>query len=1064
MKRIRKGLISITAAAATVVLAASLVACGGKKGGEERRSELIGSFESSQSKDVTLTNDKSLVGVADDCIYTSDVYPLCTVESVGVRYTSYQKLRLRRDHTYEYTLEIMVRMVSSQANVDLAKLEASVKGTFEYKQNSGENYTVTVSDPISGDEKRYGSYITGENNIHGWKMSSAPNYKYTVSGAETGAEDFEFDRYIAGKTVGVEKQGTERILYSDMFFGDFLDDIAPYCSYDASAVAKPTVPTDPDDPEKPDKPDEKPSVPSNPDAPTVPERPAKPMTAEKTYSLQLPKRAYADGAAHVSIGVGDRGLSVKLYTRDQIENAWFGNDISYDYTVEGDERAYAFALDFGEIGAVFGVKLGTVQFNFDVAEYLNGIRSSDGEPEGLAAETLAVNILNVAKAYGVYDEELDTVQRSRIFNATENVYLNDKWGERDNLTLFNGADNDQKKDGFKGFVGVPKLNVDGGKAVLEYIFETERSFSALNARVAVGNAEAYTTDAIALGGGKYSVSVGIASPLRYSDTAEVTIYDGETPISQTAGYSVNRAAGFVGQFGSAEQKPAVEALWSLGKAASWYADRDLVTYTLQIGNGSLYRFSLGEYGAYSVATDKTVTDGRWGAGVYACGMIADENNLSAENIDKGIAIAYDKSEKTFDVSLDGAEIDTLNARNAAEHTLTVNVGGDSHVNGSVSFGDYHWNEWGGYWSYNSPASVYADCDVVITGDRGAKLTVCGNVYAAGKLTVDGAAVEIIVKDAIGADGLVCGALEIVNGGSVTVRYDGLGASERSAVNASGDVTVDGALDIYGFVNGVYLSSDDAAQTFTVDGGTVDINVSGYGITSADAFIGADGDRTRVNKELRFNGGTTSIFTGNGTVDSAGISGGNVTVDDATLNVIADSGYCIEAKNPVAFRTTSGDHKKGKVVLVNSFFNQWYDVNYALKVKTLELDGGNVYAYAMCRGGVIHTEADATIVLKNCDLTVKNGQDVTDVVNRGFGIDLGGGNEMLTVERSARVFFESVAAALRCWGRTEANAPEIVNNGVIVLDNFAVGLEPWIWSMTYSFTNNGQIHGANQISQ
>ena len=152
------------------------------------------------------------------------------------------------------------------------------------------------------------------------------------------------------------------------------------------------------------------------------------------------------------------------------------------------------------------------------------------------------------------------------------------------------------------------------------------------------------------------------------------------------------------------------------------------------------------------------------------------------------------------------------------------------------------------------------------------------------------------------------------------------------------------------------------------------------------------------------------------------------------------------------------------MLVYNFFNEWYDVNYALKVKTLDLDGGNVYAYALCRGGVIHTETGATLSFKNCDITVKNGQEVTDAANRGYGIDLGGGSETVTVERSARVFFESVAAALRCWGRTDTDAPEVINNGVIVLDTYVVGLEPWIWSMTYTFTNNGQVHGANQVAQ
>lgn len=1038
------------------MLAASLVACGGKKGGEERRSELIGSFESSQSRDVTLTNDKALVGAADDCIYTSDVYPLCTVESVGVRYTSYQKLRLRRDHTYEYTLEIMVRMVSSQANVDLAKLEASVKGTFEYKQNSGENYTVTVSDPISGDEKRYGSYITGENNIHGWKMSSAPNYKYTVSGAEADAEDFEFDRYIAGKTVGVEKQGTERILYSDMFFGDFLDDIAPYCSYDASAVAKPIDPTDPDDPDKPDKPDEKPSVPSNPDAPTVPERPAKPTAKKQSDATTLPSRSY--GGVPIAVGVDGGGLNVSITAPSDTDSVSFGTDSSTRYETSGDGRVFVFRVDYADIGSAVAVKVGDAQFTFDAEEYLGGF--TDGT-DGLEARTLAANILNTAKLCGA-DVATDGLQ-SLVYDAGGNAHRG-FFGEsaRNSLTLYNGANNDQKKDGFKGFVGVPELGADGGRATLGFLFETEREFAALGARASVGGGEAYATEVVPLGDGRYAVTVDIPSPLAFDDAASVTVYDGETPISQTASYSVTRAVAYLDEDSTATdaERALPDALWSLGKAASLYAERDNIVYTYApIGDSGVYTCAVGEYTYRTEVAPKTF-DGRWGAEMYIGGVLVHDNKLADDGDGFNVARTGESGAYAFVAELDGADIDGIHTQNATGGTLTIDLASDSRLNNVMLF--YRWvNEW---YTAEERATLYADCDVTIAGERGAKLTVYGNIYAAGSLTVDGVALEIIVKDASGPDGLVCGALDIRNGGSVTVRYDGLGASERSAVNASGDVTVDGTLDIYGFVNGVYLSSDDAAQSFTVDGGTVDINVSGYGITSADAFIGTDGDRTRVNKELCFNGGTTSIFTGNGTVDSAGISGGNVTVGDATLNIIADSGYCIEAKNPVAFRTTSGDHKKGRVVLVNSFFNEWYDVNYALKVKTLELDGGNVYAYAMCRGGVIHTEADATVVLKNCDLTVKNGQDVTDVVNRRFGIDLGGGNETLTVERSARVFFESVAAALRCWGRTEADAPEIVNNGVIVLDNFAVGLEPWIWSMTYSFTNNGQVHGANQISQ
>ena len=1063
MKAYKKTLISLTAATASLVLASSLVACGGNKGGEEKRSELIGSFESAQSSDVTLTNDKSLVGASDGShIYTSSVYPLNTVESVGVRYASYQKLRLRRDYTYEYTLEIMVRMVSSQANVDLAKLEASVKGDFEYKQNSGENYTVTLSDPTSGDEKRYGSYIVGENNIYGWKMSSAPNYKFTVSGAQADG-DPEYDRYIRGKTVGVEKRGTERVLYSDMFFSDIFDDIAPYCSYDASSAVKPNEPdkpsTDPDDPERPPTPEE-PSVPSNPDAPTVPARPQKPPVKYQATSTELPF-VDIDGVT-IALGIDGGGITVKIKAPSNVDSVSFGSDSSTKYTTVGDARVFAFPIRYSEMGESFAVGVGTARADVSLVEYLGGFEANG--VDGIEARTLAANILNVADVCGA-DVTLDDALIPLVYDASGNAHRG-FFGEstRNNLTLYNGANNDQKKDGFKGFSGVPELITDGGNVALRLVFETERDFAALGAKATVGTGEVYATDVVPLGGNKYAVTVGIASPLGFDDDTSVTIYDGDTVISPTASYSVTRAVAYVDEKAdaSASDKALPDALWSLGKAASLYADRGSIVYAYSpMGDKGVYSCNIGEY-AYRIEVAPKTFDGRWGAEMYIGGVLVHDNNLSdggdgftAERTGSGGSYA-------FDADLDGATLDGIHMQNSAGGTLNVNVKSDSTLTDVLLF--YRWvNEW---YTAEERATLYSDCDVVITGGEDATLTVCGNIFAAGSLTVDGVAVEIVVKDATGPDGLSCGALNVINGGSLTVRYDGLGLSQRSAINASGNVVIDGTLDISGFVNGVYLSSSDAEQTFTVDGGKMTVDVSGYGITSADAFIGAeeDGDRTRVNKELYFNGGVTSIFTGNGTVDSAGISGGNVTVGDAELNIIADSGYCIEAKNPVAFRTTSGDYKKGKVVLVNNFFNEWYDVNYALKVKTLDLDGGNVYAYALCRGGVIHTETGATLSFKNCDITVKNGQDVTDTANRGYGIDLGGGSETVTVERSARVFFESVAAALRCWGRTETDAPEVINNGVIVLDNYVVGLEPWIWSMTYTFINNGQVHGANQIAQ
>ena len=209
MKKHGNKLLLMLAATALGMSAVALVGCGGDEDNSTptEKSGLIGGFESTESRDIVITNDSSLIGLENEnnipYVYSSDTYPLNTVTDIGLKYNTYQKLRLKRDWTYEYTLEILVRMVSVQSNIDLLKLEATTYGTFEYTDNSNDNYTVTLSDPTSGKENRYGSYITGEGNIFSWKLSTSPNYTFDVE-TFANAEEPEFDKYISGKTVAVE--------------------------------------------------------------------------------------------------------------------------------------------------------------------------------------------------------------------------------------------------------------------------------------------------------------------------------------------------------------------------------------------------------------------------------------------------------------------------------------------------------------------------------------------------------------------------------------------------------------------------------------------------------------------------------------------------------------------------------------------------------------------------------------------------------------------------------------------------------------------------------------------
>lgn len=1020
-----KILYTVIVAVALALFGFAFVACDKKdddgKKDSGKRSELIGLFESNESKNVTLTNDIELVGEPDEngntYIYTSSVYPLNTVTDIGARYTPYQRLRLKRDYSYEYSVSITVRIVSQSANVDLAKLEATAYGTFEYVETGDEKYSVTLSDPVRGEESIYGAFITGEGNVYSWKLSSSASYKLDL--ASVAENEAEFDRYVKGRTVSVERTDGERVLHSDMLYTDFMNDVAPYYSYSSSVT------------------------PSEPDIPTPPE-PEK----EKPKHADMPVKTVSGYG--VNLRVGD-GIAVCVKTASDIDSITVdGATVSDKENVNGG-NLFVYPISYSEFGRKLAISIGDSNIEFDAANYLEElvIKSGDKTDYGArAVNHLAASMLVTAKNAGASITP-SAAANSLIFasrgGAGENVYHTD-WWLRDGITLHNF---DKPVDGFT-WQTVPALAIQSGVPSLVFAFDAAEDFGLLKTYVTVGDKEKYAVTPVkAADGDRYTVSVAVTDIFDYDSPVCVTVFDGTIQLAGTAEYSVTRAIARTDIYGGEGQRPAASALFSLVKSAEWYHDRDSVVYGIyppvNRDDGAV-EFSTGEF-RYALALEKIEDND---ANAFGDKLYVNGNTFSASvpSLEGDGYTVVRNADNSYDVTMDGASIDGIFVTDGGIGKLTVTATGESSINNVIR--DFMRNR----------GTVRTNSDILITGDG--TVNVYGNIYAGGKLTVDGATVNLFTYNATDDDSLVCASLEIVNGGKLNIVYVGNTASKKTAVVTQGDIVVDGTLTAKGFLNGVYLKGDKD-QSFTVNDGAVVIEASAYGITGDDA---KDADDKSVNRQMIFNGGVTDIRIGNGTVDSAGIRRGDVTVDAGALKITADSGYCIEALNPVTIRTVSGRYDVGSIELVNTFFNSWWDVNYAAKVQNMLLDGGSLYMRAMCRSGVLALERGAIVTAQNCDIVIESGQDWKNTDTMGRGINAESGDEVITVTDSAKLVFKNCDVPIQCWTKGGGDEyAKLVNNGLLVVDGYKCGLEPWepaTWELHLTIENNGVLRQSGKV--
>ncbi len=214
-----------------------MTSCGGKANSTSeigKSSALFGTF----TKDMAIKKDRTdqednqlrifndITKAVNGHLYTSDIYPLNTVNGSLVCYSYEQSLKLNRDYTYSYVYQIKLTN-SEQWGKDFARMEVEMKGMFDFVSLKEDTFQVTLENPESGSQKIFGSTITGEGSIFAWNLSTVASFTYSFqSKPET-----PLNRYVSGRTVQVVKNIDERSIEDDIYYFDILQDMGPYFDY-----------------------------------------------------------------------------------------------------------------------------------------------------------------------------------------------------------------------------------------------------------------------------------------------------------------------------------------------------------------------------------------------------------------------------------------------------------------------------------------------------------------------------------------------------------------------------------------------------------------------------------------------------------------------------------------------------------------------------------------------------------------------------------------------------------------------------------------------------------------
>lgn len=1004
-KNLRKFAIITLSLTGVTAGALGLAACGGDNGGGNV-SELIGRFTSTADREVVLCNDKTLAGTSDGenrtYIYTSDLYPLNTIERESVVYSSSQTLRLKRDYTYEYSYDLQLKKVTQDGNTDLVKMEVLLKGVFVYSEDSEPNfYSVELAKPETGEEVIYGAAIADEGNIYSWRQSTSANYRMDAALAG------EADRYTAARTVRVER-GEERVVYDNVFYADLLNDVAPFCSYAPSGAAE----------EKPDK-------------PVTPDEPEKKVTA-----VILPEKQFGKVGARLIV---DGVPAVEIITEESVSSVTVGGTEITEKRTENGLNFFIAPVVYADFGKNTAVKAGGESFDFNPAAYLKELANTENSAtlKQKSLTAVCVSLLNAARELGA-DITLTSTENGLVYESLNNNYYHTDWGMRDNLTVTGGG-----VEGF-GWNGVPALLKEDGVKLEYKFFVNSGDYVNLKARFTVGEEQFFAAvTEVKTDGGKtyYSAKTENLSPLSFDGAVRCEIFDGETKVSGIAEYSVTRACARTDLSEDAKVRDMSRAIYSLGMSAAWFNAADGATYSYYppVNGGGRYELKIGTYayndGRMDVPAQSFAASGN---SVYVQGTLTGDGKTESE----GSGFTVTKTGAGFFVTLGGATVDGIRPSKDATENITVYLSGTSEVSNVLlsEFGDG-----------KPAASVKSYSDLIITGRKGAVLNVYGNMYALGNIVIENVTVNVYGSgDFVAAE---CRNLNIL-GGELNVKYNSNEAVSSAGIACAGGVYVNGYLRSEGYAVGLALNGT-ADDGLTVDGGGLEISAENYGVSGADPET--------CNREFLFNGGESEIVAGNG-IKYGNVTLGNAALTVTAQNGTNNAGYTVEAAYPVTIRTVSGDSRKGALNLVNKNSESFFDVNYTVKVENMLLNGGSVYIYGLNPNGVVHTVLGSVITAENCDLVIENGQDLATAYGRAIAAQ--NGDELITVANTAKLVFKNCDAAIACWGKSGGERfAHLENNGLIILDTYKVGLAEWelnSWQLVLTVENRGQIRTTNYL--
>lgn len=181
--------------------------------------------------------------------------------------------------------------------------------------------------------------------------------------------------------------------------------------------------------------------------------------------------------------------------------------------------------------------------------------------------------------------------------------------------------------------------------------------------------------------------------------------------------------------------------------------------------------------------------------------------------------------------------------------------------------------------------------------------------------------------------------------------------------------------------------------------------------------------------------------------STGIEFCNITVDAAELDITVSGegwGVADSTGRDLIFSTVSGDPGIGNVSIRVAYFNQWNDQYFAMRAKTIDVNGGNLYFSSMCRGGVLYTVSGSDFTFDNCDIVIEGGQDigVSDGTNPS-AINAQSGNEHITVTDTTIAVFKNFVIGIAGWsGFTSEERVTLTVEGLLINDGYVTTIDSW----------------------